>query len=203
MDGGSSTLLARPGAVLFRHRGWTPVPLFLAALVLARPTPGTLLAGLVVALTGEAVRMSAVAHIGSRSRTRSSGVGTLVTTGPFARCRNPLYLGNTLMAAGLAFGTGVPALPAATVLLVGLQYAAIVAWEEGQLARTHGAAYREYCAAVPRFYPRIRRRSSSPLPADHPPVSWTSVLRSERGTLAVHCLAWAAVAGVGIWRGTL
>jgi len=175
-----------------------------AALAVARPTVGTLFVGLVVAVTGEVVRMAAVAHIGARSRTRAPEVGALVTTGPFARCRNPLYLGNTLMAAGLAFAAGIPALPALAVALVGLQYLAIVAWEEEQLVRTHGRAYEAYRSTVPRFFPRLRaRRTPDPAGPHCAPVPWPRVLRSERSTLAVHTVAWALLAGVGLWRGTL
>ena len=203
MDG-ALRALARPGAVLFRARSWTPVPLLAAALVVARPSVGTLFLGLVLAVTGEAVRMAAVAHIGSRSRTRTGAVGALVTRGPFARCRNPLYLGNTLMAAGLAFATGVAALPALTAVLVGLQYLAIVAWEEEQLSRAHGRVYAEYRAAVPRFFPRVRTGRPPPaLEGRGAPLPWYRVLRSERSTLIVHTLAWSILVGLGLWRGTL
>lgn len=189
--------LVRTGGALFRVRSWTPVPLLVAALALARPSPGTLVAGLALAVVGEAIRMASVAHIGARSRTRGGGVGPLITRGPFAHCRNPLYLGNLLMAAGLALGTGVPALPGLTVVLVGAQYRAIVAWEERQLEAAHGDAYRAYCAAVPRFLPR-RARPSNGVPGLRAP--WSRVLRAERSTLAVHVLAWAALSGIWLWR---
>jgi protein-S-isoprenylcysteine O-methyltransferase Ste14 len=190
----------RLGGALFRVRSWTPVPLLVGALAVARPAAGTLIAGLALAVVGEAIRMAAVAHIGARSRTRGDGVGPLVTHGPFAHCRNPLYLGNLLMAAGLALGTGVPALAALTVVLVGAQYRAIVAWEERQLVGAHGEAYRAYCAAVPRFLP-WRAPPSTVVPGLRAP--WTRVLRAERSTLVVHLLSWAALAGIGLLRGSL
>ena len=200
MTAGSPSPLIRLGAALFRVRGWSPVPLLLVGLALARPGWGPFHAGLALAVTGEAIRMAAVAHIGARSRTRGAAVGPLVTRGPFAHCRNPLYLGNLLMAAGLALGTGIPALAALTALLVGLQYRAIVAWEERQLEAAHGESYRTYRRAVPRFLPRPGRRGAGEAGLR---VPWPRVLRAERGTLAVHVCGWTALAAVGWFRGTL
>ncbi len=200
-----ATIPERLGAGLFRLRSWTPLPLLTLGLILARPTVGSVLAGLALTITGEAIRMASVAHIGSRSRTRSGDVGMLVTTGPYARCRNPLYLGNVLLAAGLALGVGVPALAAVTVGVVALQYVFIVAWEESRLARVHGQAYGTYVTAVPRFLPRPGRRGAPPAAPETTSQNrrWSAVLRSERGTLLVHLAAWTAVIAVGAVRGTL
>ena len=63
-------------------------------IALARPRPWSLLAGLALGLVGEAIRIWASGHI---EKTR-----VLATGGPYAHTRNPLYLGSTLMAAGIA-----------------------------------------------------------------------------------------------------
>lgn len=80
----------------------------------------------------------------------------LITTGPFALSRNPIYLGNTLLilGAGLAFGI-------AWLLPMGLLAAALtshlaIAREEAHLNARFGAAWRDYTGRVPRWF-RFRR----------------------------------------------
>ena len=113
-------------------------------------------------VVGEAVRLWAASHIGPISRTRDAGVGRLVTSGPYRFIRNPLYLGNTLMAAG--FGAlSDPALGLAWAALTAAFYVPIVRWEQAQLRAAHGELW----------------------PADDRGADWTMGLRSERSTLMV------------------
>ena len=75
----------------------------------------------------------------------------LVTSGPFAWSRNPIYLGNTtaLCGAGLAFanpwliGTGL-------IAAVAVNRLAIVR-EEAHLARLFGGDWEAYCRRTPRW----------------------------------------------------
>ena len=78
---------------------------------------------------------------------------TFTTAGPYRYVRNPLYLGNILLA--LAIGCLGP--PVATVLVVLLNVwfvYRLIGIEERFLHATNGAAYERYCAAVPRLLPR-------------------------------------------------
>ena len=79
------------------------------------------------------------------------GATALITDGPFAKSRNPIYLGNTLLmlGAGLLFGI-------AWFLLAGLSAAYLVQKlaiepEERHLAAKFGAAWRDYTARTPRW----------------------------------------------------
>lgn len=166
------------GRWLFERRGWLPVPLL--ALLLAGE-PHHWAPGLVIVAVGEGIRLAAVGHIGLPSRTRGADVGALVDTGPYAWVRNPLYVGNLLLWAGL----GVVAWPAALVVvpLLCAYYAVIVRWEEANLAARLGEPYLRYKARVPRWLPRP--------PGEPSGGAWsvTKALRSERSTL----LALAAV----------
>src|SRR5207237_2659474 len=89
--------LVRIGGWLFQHRTPIPVPLAVALLLI----PGQHVSnpkvfdasGAVLVAAGEWIRLWAVRHIGVISRTRSDRVGPLVSTGPFAHVRNPLYIG--------------------------------------------------------------------------------------------------------------
>jgi len=178
---------------LFRWRGFTPLPLLAAGLVLGDPGPGSIAVGFAVSCIGEGVRAWSVAHIGSISRTRSGRVGPLITTGPFARSRNPIYLGNLLVGAGMVWAVSVPLLLAAYVLLFFAQYTCIVAWEEARLLAEHGEAYDRYRRAVPRWFARVERRPSRPAAAAPPRFDSRAVLRSERGTLLVLATVYLAL----------
>jgi protein-S-isoprenylcysteine O-methyltransferase Ste14 len=76
---------------------------------------------------------------------------TVIDSGPFARSRNPLYLGLLAGAAGVACLAGslwaVIALPVEWALL---RWGAVVP-EERYLAAKFGAAYAEYTSHVPRW----------------------------------------------------
>jgi protein-S-isoprenylcysteine O-methyltransferase Ste14 len=171
------------GAWLFKNRGWLPVPL-LVAMLATRPTSWW---GLAIMALGEGVRLWAVGHIGTPSRTRGDDVGVLVDTGPYARVRNPLYVGNLLLWAGLGVVTWPWALVAVPALL--LHYTLIVRWEEANLAVRLGPPYAAYLARVPRWLPLGAPRRGR----------WDvrRAFRSERSTL----LALAAVTAVLLARG--
>jgi len=90
---------------------------------------------------------------------RMWSAGTLVKTkelstdGPYAVCRNPLYLGTFL--AGLGLTLFVHSLPLVVFFLVTFffAYRAQILWEEKLLTREHGDAFRDYCGKVDRFVP--------------------------------------------------
>jgi protein-S-isoprenylcysteine O-methyltransferase Ste14 len=82
---------------------------------------------------------------------------TLVTTGPFALARNPIFTAMIITAAGLA--AMVPNLVALTALaltIVAIQLQ-VRAVEEPYLQRVHGPDYHRYAARVGRFLPGIGR----------------------------------------------
>jgi protein-S-isoprenylcysteine O-methyltransferase Ste14 len=141
--------------------------------------------GALIVAIGEAIRLWAVHHIGAISRTRSDRLGPLVSSGPFALIRNPLYVGNILLWTGFAVSAQLVWLAPIIVVLLTLEYHAIVRWEEGLLAQRIGEPYSQYAAKVPRWLPSLSRLSSSraqamPVAAAFP---WRETLFSERGTL--------------------
>ena len=127
------------------------VPLGWAAgivvLVLARPTPLSLALGLPLAALGEALRLWASGHI---EKTRE-----LATGGPYARTRNPLYLGSLLMALGAAVAAASPWVALAVALYLLAFYPSVVREEADFLARKFGTDYATWAGAVPLFLPRL------------------------------------------------
>jgi protein-S-isoprenylcysteine O-methyltransferase Ste14 len=118
------------------------------ALFLAQPTPRALALGLPLAVLGEALRVWASGHI---EKTRS-----LATGGPYAHTRNPLYLGSLLIAAGLMIGMASPWVALAAAAYLVAFYPSAVREEAAFLRGKFGAAYGEWAAAVPLFWPRLR-----------------------------------------------
>ena len=139
--------------------------LALPAVVLAafgKPSAFSIAAGLPLAFAGEVVRMWAVGYSGVTTRGDTVTAPALVTAGPYAYVRNPLYVGNFLTAAGFALAfTGKNCATARLVLVGGSLaamlgvYAVIVPHEEGYLRTTFGAEFDDYCERVPRVVPAL------------------------------------------------
>jgi protein-S-isoprenylcysteine O-methyltransferase Ste14 len=164
----------------------------LAAALLAVSWNGTrswplALAGLLIIGIGQALRFWAVRHIGPISRTRACRVGPLITSGPYALTRNPLYIGNWCLWTGIVMIAGVPLMLPLVWLAFALQYGWIVAWEE-HLIGLRLRRYSDYAAQVPRWWP-ARRWYRAPLSHTSGVFTWREVLHSERGTiLALVCV---------------
>lgn len=78
---------------------------------------------------------------------------SLVTTGPYSLCRNPLYLFSGLAAAGVGLLSGSIVVGALYSLAVLVLFQAVARQEERHLARRFGARYRRYCRETPRWIP--------------------------------------------------
>jgi protein-S-isoprenylcysteine O-methyltransferase Ste14 len=176
--------VVRLGGWLFERRTWLPLPLAVTLLVVrVWETPPFLpltIAGVAVVGLGEALRLWAVHHIGAISRTRTDRLGPLVASGPFALVRNPLYLGNIALWVGFALSGRLIWMVPVAVAVLGLEYHAIVRWEERLLVSRLGDRYRSYLIIVPRWIPRI---GAIPPPLATTGRSWRETLFSERGTL--------------------
>jgi protein-S-isoprenylcysteine O-methyltransferase Ste14 len=139
------TFLERLGAWAFSQRSWTPVPLALI-LILVRwnwmREPWILGLGLGVVTAGLAIRYWAVSYIGTISRTRAARFGPLMSAGPFALVRNPLYVGNFLIWIGFAIASGLLWMVPVAWTLFALQYSAIVRFEEAAAMKRTSARSR-------------------------------------------------------------
>jgi protein-S-isoprenylcysteine O-methyltransferase Ste14 len=180
---------ARWGALLFRNRGWVPVPYILVPLLVpGHSSAAQWLVGAVIVALGEAIRMAGVAAAGTVTRRRSRDVGRLVTYGIFAWTRNPLYVGNFLIWTGFVVVSGVFWFLPVALALFAAEYALIVRYEEGVLESIFGSEYLVYKHTTPRWIPR------PPGHRDEGDYRWAEAWRSETSTfLAYAVLALAFV----------
>ncbi len=149
--------------IIFKNRGLLLVPVALVLIIFGRPTLVSAIAGVAIAALGELLRIWAVGYSGATTRANVVTAPALVTAGPYAYVRNPLYVGNTVIAVGFwfAFSGGLNILQSAAmlafvVLMVAGVYATIIPLEEAYLIESFGAPYREYLERVPRIFPTHR-----------------------------------------------
>jgi protein-S-isoprenylcysteine O-methyltransferase Ste14 len=170
--------------LIFKYRSYTPVPFLLVMIWFARPTVLSLVIGFAVIFTGELIRFWGVSIVGAETRTTGTVGGTfLITNGPFSYVRNPLYLGNMMLYAGVGI-MSMALFPWMLIVAIAwfyLQYYLIVTREEEYLAATFGREFDEYRRNVRRFVPRLTPyRSVRPAAKTVDP---SEGLSSERRTL--------------------
>jgi protein-S-isoprenylcysteine O-methyltransferase Ste14 len=148
-------------------------------------------AALLVALSGEALRIATVGleYIKRGGLNKRIYANNLVTQGMFSHCRNPLYLGNVLIAlALLSFGDRVDLFLVGSVLVI-LTYISIIAAEEKFLLAKFGDEYADYCRQVPRWIPNVRGMRATMRGMT---FNWRRVLLKELSSF----YAWIAIATV-------
>ena len=96
----------------------------------------------------------------------------LVTSGPYSLCRHPLYLFSFVGGLGIGIATRSLALTLLTLLVLAVLHVRAAAAEERSLASWHGPAFAEYCARVPRWWPRWRRSTPPEALEVSPRVLW-------------------------------
>ena len=168
---------------LFSNRSFTPIPLVLAILYLSSLSYPYFIIGIGLIVVGESIRIYGVRFAGGATRTREVGAPSLCTSGPYSRCRNPLYLGNMIIYCGVVLMAGGhflwPLLFIVFFFFI-LQYSMIISLEEETLVKLFGNEYQLYRESVPRLFPRI-----SPWVGNDKRVPLTIIqtLKTEKRTL--------------------
>lgn len=187
--------------VMFSIRSYTPIPFLILMVIFARPTITSILVGFVIVLLGECIRFWGVSIAGAETRTTGTVGGTyLITNGPFAYVRNPLYVGNMLLYAGVGVMSMAlfPWLILVAIVWFLIQYSLIIAGEEAYLRTTFGEDYALYCGAVHRFLPRlVPYRPPQPSPKN---VNFREGLDSEKRTLQAIGLVTLAIVVILVFR---
>ncbi|MBI3706326.1 MAG: isoprenylcysteine carboxylmethyltransferase family protein [Proteobacteria bacterium] len=156
------------------------------------------LAGVALAAIGQAFRATVIgfAYVKRGGLNKRVYASNLVTTGLFGVSRNPLYLGNFLILVGLFLVHGNPFAALLGIALFLVAYRSIVATEEAYLTTRFAAEYQQYCRAVPRWLPDLRRLRPA---IEGMSFDWRRVVIKDYGTACTWVmgvlllLAYAAV----------
>lgn len=149
-------------AFVFKNRGALLAVPAVALAALGKPSAFSVTVGLPIAIAGELLRCWAVGYSGVTTRADAVEAPKLVTAGPYAYVRNPLYVGNFVTAAGFAIAfTGKNSGLARLGLIAGALgsmigvYATIVPHEERFLREKFGEEFDRYCERVPPVVPQL------------------------------------------------
>ncbi len=187
------------GRFFFQFRNSLFPAIFALFFLIVRPgaaDPLLILAGFAVTLAGEGIRLSTIGFEyiergGKQGRVYAS---RLVHKGVYGISRNPMYVGNMLIAAGIVMVSGAWLAYFAVLPFFLFVYQAIVAAEEEFLRAKFGEEYKEYCARIPRFLPSLRgcREAFS-----ETRFNWRRPLKQDLSTLA-----WIAMVLMALpaWR---
>jgi len=130
----------------------------------SRPDLRSLIWGLPVSVLGLLLRAWATGHLEKNIR--------LAESGPYAYVRNPLYLGTTLVAAGLAIASRRWLLAALFAAVFSLIYLPVIELEEQHLRQLF-PRFDPYAQRVPALLPRLRAAKSEGQ------FQWASYLRNR------------------------
>lgn len=173
-------------ALVFKNRGALLAAPAALLVAFGKPSKGSIALGLPIAVAGELLRCWAVGYSGTTTRGDRVTAPRLVTAGPYAHTRNPLYLGNLITAAGfsIAFTGGMRGRNRALLCALGIGtmlavYATIVPHEEAYLADTFGDDYADYRLRVPRLGWRIK-----PAPFAQGEYDGSTIVEAETRTFA-------------------
>jgi protein-S-isoprenylcysteine O-methyltransferase Ste14 len=156
-----------------------------------KPTVAEWAAGLALAVLGETVRVWAAGYL---VKTKE-----LITGGPYAFVRNPLYLGRLLILCGVGLAARMPHYENLIVLGLGLAVFFLYYMprkervEPARLEQLHGEAYRRYRAAVNSILPNFRRYDER-----RGRWEWSRFGKNEEALMVIFLSAFFAVLA---WKG--
>jgi protein-S-isoprenylcysteine O-methyltransferase Ste14 len=174
-----------PGGLFFRYRNalGVVIAVFLVAFPFWRAPlkPWHLAVGLLLVFSGIALRLWCILQIGGSARKTSRLKAVrIISWGPYAILRNPIYVANTTVFAGFTVLSGhLWAIPL-VILSFWAWYDGIVRREEKFLEESFPEDYRAYAAATRRWIPSMRL---SHRPPEVPPYPFLRALKRERGHL--------------------
>lgn len=119
--------------------------------------------GLIITVAGQAIRGATIglAYIIRGGKNKKVYAEDLVTTGIFSHCRNPLYVGNILMLAGVGVLSNSLLYVVIMIPFFLFVYQAIVLAEENFLRNKFGGQFNNYCARVNRWIPNLKGMRST------------------------------------------
>ena len=160
-------------------------------LILAQPTAQSLLAGMSMAACGEAIRIWASGHLRKSSE--------VTVSGPYRFVAHPLYVGSSVMGAGLAIASASIIVGALITLYLVATLTAAIKSEEAFLRRTFGDQYDLYRSGV-----AAKRRERSAATERRFSLAQAMANREYRAVaglgIAILLLIWKATYNGLFWR---
>lgn len=160
-----------------------------AAFWFAHPQLKWLLGGAAIAAFGLLIRGYAAGHLRKHKE--------LAISGPYAFTRNPLYLGSVLLAAGFCVASHSWISTILLVAYLAVFYPAVIRREQAELTALYGAAFVEYAARVPAFWPRVSPAIASPQRFSWPLYRQNREYEAAIGLAVAMAILWAIM----LWRG--
>jgi protein-S-isoprenylcysteine O-methyltransferase Ste14 len=163
--------------------------LAVVVLLLSRPEPRSIIIGACVGFLGLAIRAYAAGYLHKQA--------VLTTSGPYARTRNPLYFGSSILTLGAAIAMNSWLSAALLLFYFALVYTLVMRREEIELRGHHGSDFDAYASSVPLFFPRL----TAPIrtPATPGTFSWSQYRKNHEYEAALGFLL-LLIALVVIWR---
>lgn len=184
---------------LFRKaRFFWVYPLAIWLFATARTSEPSLRLGSALVLLGEALRLWANGYVGHRKvnvagkQRNDPKIGRLITAGPYAYVRHPLYLGTLFIGAGFCVAVRSVPLAVAALAFFLLVYREKANGEEQLILGEWGSDYVAYQRAVPRWLPTFRRYTPR-----HGQWSWQGVRASKE----LKTLVWVLAVLLAIYFG--
>jgi len=131
-------------------------------------------AGYGLVMSGIFIRLWSINHIHTRKTV------AIVSTGPYALCRNPLYVGTLLTILGYLLLVQSLTLALFCLPVIFLYHWGVVPAEEAVMRSRHGRPYEDYCRQVHRWRPRW-----NPAVLEGRMISWCAGIRRE-----LECAGW-------------
>jgi protein-S-isoprenylcysteine O-methyltransferase Ste14 len=194
--------MVRIGNFFFRYRNG----LFPLVYLLLLPKSPPLLAsyrlaaalGLLVAGSGQLIRAVTIGldYIRRGGKNRQVYAERLVQGGVFAHCRNPLYVGNYVLIAGVGLASNSLLFLAVALPFFAFAYRAIIAAEESYLRNKYGAEYDAYCARVNRIQPDLTGLGATLRGMS---FNWRRLISAEYGSAFIWVAALTLVVLKNLW----
>jgi protein-S-isoprenylcysteine O-methyltransferase Ste14 len=169
-------------------------PLAIIYWVLAAPTSRSVLLGGIIAVFGLIIRGAASGHLRKYEQ--------LVTEGPYAHTRNPLYFGSAFLAVGFIVAGHSWWAGGIVGAYFAIFYYAVMRNEENDLRVRYGKTFEEYARRVPLFFPRMTAAAADDFSTSATPeakFSWAQYRRNREYQALIGTLAGLGIVWLRMW----
>jgi protein-S-isoprenylcysteine O-methyltransferase Ste14 len=169
-------------------------PIVIGLFATATTTEPSLRIGVAVVLLGAAFRLWADGYVGhvkvNRAERNTPKIGRLITGGPYAYVRHPLYVGTFLIGAGFCIAARSILMAVAGLAFFFLVYRRKATEEEQTILGEWGKEYVAYRRAVPKWMPTLR-----PYAGAYGEWRWEGIRASREWKT----LLWVLIGLVGVY----